>query len=42
MSTKHDCKMVYNHLGVKKAYKKSDSTCDKKVINKIKKVNPKV
>ena len=42
MSTKHDCKMVYNHLDGNKAYKKSASTCDKKVINKIKKVNPEV
>ena len=41
MSTKHYCKMVYDHLYNKQIYKKTDSTCDTKVMNKIKKLTQK-
>ena len=36
MSTKHYCKMVMDHLNDNQIYKKTDSICGNKVINKIK------
>ena len=40
MCTKDYRKMVCDHLNDNEIYKKTDSTCDKKVFNKIKKTNP--
>ena len=37
ISTKHYCKMVYHHLYNKQIHKKTDSSSDNKVMNKIKK-----
>ena len=41
ISTKHYCKMVYQHLYNKQIHKKTDSTCNNKVMNKIKKLTQK-
>ena len=38
MSTKHYYKIVYDHFYNKQIYGKTDSTCDNKVMNKIKKL----
>ena len=40
MSTKHYYKMVSDHLNDNQIYKKTDNTCDNKLMNKVK--NPKV
>ena len=40
MSTKHYCEMVNDHLNNNQIYKKTDSTCENKVMKKIKKLNP--
>ena len=42
MSTKHYCKMVYDHLNDNQIHKKTDNTYGNKVMNKIKKTNPDV
>ena len=34
MSTQHYYKMVYDNLNDNRIYKKADSTCDNKVMNK--------
>ena len=42
ISTKHYCKMVYHHLCNKQIHKKkTDSTCNNKAMNKIKKLTQK-
>ena len=41
MSTKHYCKMVYDHLSDNQIYKKTDTTCGNKVMKKIKKLTQK-
>ena len=40
MSTKHYCEMVNDHLNNNQIYKKTDSTCENKVMKKTKKLNP--
>ena len=37
MGAKHYYKMIYDHLNDNQIYNKTDSTCDNKVMNKIKK-----
>ena len=41
MCTKHYCKIIYDHLDNKQIYKRTDSTCDTKVMEKIKKLTQK-
>ena len=41
IATKYYCKMVYDHLNDNQIYKKTDNTCNKKVMKKIKKLSQK-
>ena len=41
MCTKHYCKIIYDHLDNKQIYKRTDSTCDTEVMDKIKKLTQK-
>ena len=42
MSTKHYCKMIYDHLNNNQIFEKTDNICGNKVMNKIKKNNSEV
>ena len=41
MTTRYYCKMVYDHIYNEQIKKKTDSTCDNKVMKKFKKLTQK-